>query len=831
MTDRKRRRNETASPPPLAHLDVPAGAVPEPQAVGVALARGRLVGPARLVDADGATVAAGLTPLHRWPDGSVAWLLIEWVATPDGGRLRLLPADADPPSTPAPPAPLLPAGAVVSVSQGGRTAFPTFTEFDRRTTPVATTAFGRARVGPLALELRTTTWPRAGLVRVDVVVHNPRPARHRGGLWDLGDPASVLFEDVSVLVPCPARDGAERARPTLRPTPEDPAFPAVPGVPLFQASSGGERWSCANHVDASGRVPLAFRGWRAGAASGLRAQPVLEAGPVRLAAPEFWQHFPKTLGLTADGAHLRLGLFPREHGAPHELQGGERKRHTLWLSTSGAPLDFVAGPRRAIQPPDEIVATGVVPGLALPTTDPPEAAALAALVVDAERGFVARRELIDEFGWRHYGDLYADHEAVRAPGSEPFISHYNNQYDGVEACLLWFLRSGDRRWFDIADPLARHVMDIDLYHTLGDRPAYSGGQFWHTDHYRPARTSTHRCYSRHNADGGPYGGGPGNEQNYPSGLWLYHLLTGDPWSRAAGLQLAEWVHAMDDGTRTPFAVVDPGPTGLASQTYEPTFHGPGRGAGNSLNALIDAWRYTDDRRHLHFAETLVARCVQPTQDLDALALLDAERRWSYVVFLKYLTKYLITKAERDDFDAPWFRARDTLLHYARFMVAHEGPSTRHPEHLEFVTETWPAQDLRKAQVVHHAAAFAEPGEGARFHAWADAVFATALTELRGYPTADRCRPLVLLLHPTIAQAHAHAGAHAATEAAPSILPPPSAQPLDVETPPAAEPFLPQKLRVRQQVRTASGLAAAARRLLSPAGLRPLIALARPRPPE
>jgi hypothetical protein len=772
-----------------------------------------------VLDEHGSEMPAGLQILQRWPDGSAAWLLVHLVAPPAGGVFGVFDG---PPSAAAVqvepggarPSPLLPAGATIEVTLSGRCAAPVFTEVDRRSDAVSTIAEGRARLAGLSLELRTTTWPALDLHRLEIVVHNPRAARHRGGLWDLGDPGSVLIEDVSLLVPRGVE--ADASPPRLQPAPDVPEFPLAPGEALFQASSGGERWDCVNHVAADGRVPLAFRGWRAGSHEGLRAQPVLRDVHRHVALSEFWQNFPKTLGLNADAATLRLGLFPREHGVPHELQGGERKRHTAWLGTGARALDFVAVPRRAVQPPAEIVAARVLPGLGLPAQDPPAAAAHAAIIVDPERGFAARREVIDEYGWRNWGDFFADHEAVRHTGPEPFVSHYNNQYDGVEACLLWFLRTGDRRWFDLADPLARHVIDIDLYHTTHDRPAYAGGQFWHTDHYRPARTATHRCYSRRNAGRSPYGGGPGNEQNYPSGLHLYHLLTGDPWARAAGLQLAEWVHAMDDGSATVFGIVDAGPTGLASQTYSPDFHGPGRGAGNSVNALLEAWQATGDRRHLTQAEALITRCVHPEQDLAALELLDAERRWSYVVFLKYLLKYLHLKAERDACDAVWRTARASLLHYVRFMVAHEGPSTSRPERLEFVTETWPAQDLRKAQVVHLAAAYAAPAERARYHAWADQMFDRALSELLAYPTADRCRPLVLLLHPTITVAHARQ--HPDTSA------PGDPEP-DAPHPPF-EAFAPQKSRVRSRLRSASGVATLTRDALASGGLRRWVSRAR-----
>ena len=110
--------------------------------------------------------------------------------------------------------------------------------------------------------------------------------------------------------------------------------------------------------------------------------------------------------------------------------------------------------------------------------------------------FFAKREAIDEFGWRNFGDIYADHEELNYSGDTPLISHYNNQYDALDGLLRQYLASGDRGWTDLAFPLAQHIVDIDIYHTIEDRDEYNGGLFWHTDHYANAYTCTHRTYSK-----------------------------------------------------------------------------------------------------------------------------------------------------------------------------------------------------------------------------------------------------------------------------------------------------------------------------------------------
>src|SRR4029079_15870591 len=132
---------------------------------------------------------------------------------------------------------------------------------------------------------------------------------------------------------------------------------------------------------------------------------------------------------------------------------------------------------------------------------------------------------------------------------------------------------------------------------------------------------THRTYPRTK---GSNGGGPSSEHNYPTGLMLHHFMTGDAASREWALGLAQFVIDIDDGDRTPFRWLAGSATGLASASRSFDYHGPGRGSGNSLNALVDGYRLTRDRKFLDKAEEIIRRCTHPEQDVAALNLLDAE---------------------------------------------------------------------------------------------------------------------------------------------------------------------------------------------------------------
>ena len=254
----------------------------------------------------------------------------------------------------------------------------------------------------------------------------------------------------------------------------------------------------------------------------------------------FWQNFPKAIEVQHN--RLIMRLFPGQYGDVHELQGGEQKTHTLFLQFQNtddpvASLAWVYDrliPHTTPELYERSKAFSYVTKRAAgnkAATPLTRADRLIDGAVNGNHTFFDRREIIDEYGWRNFGDLYADHEAVGQKGERPLVAHYNNQYDVIFGAIIQYVRSGDVRWFQLLSDLAQHVIDIDIYHTQEDRPAFNGGMFWHTEHYTDAATATHRAYSKATlAWKSPHlcGGGPSSEHNYTSGLLSYYCLTGDP---------------------------------------------------------------------------------------------------------------------------------------------------------------------------------------------------------------------------------------------------------------------------------------------------------------
>lgn len=843
----------------------------QPLTAGIPIARGLLWSGEDLVlqDPRGQAVACQSQIMARWTDGSAKWVLLDFLAAglPQGESTWTLstrrPAADERRREPAGQRMHLRwSSQEIIVGTGaaefridGRTFCPIrearfvdqpsgsiasmetlLTDFKGRPRPArierlhvethgavrTTLSFAGRFPGRRGLEFRSRLcfFAGSGLVRIRFTLHNPNRARHRGGLWDLGDPGSCLFGDLSLHL---RTQTSESNAEWISESGQQSSRCDDGRLEIYQDSSGGENWQSRNHVNRQGRIPCRFRGYRVrtshGEQFGLRASPVLALGgsdaAVVVAVPEFWQQFPKALA--SEPGSVRIGLFPEQWDDLFELQGGEQKTHTIWLNFCRPGHDALGGLLWAHSAATALPAAGwVARTQAIPHFVTSENVADGRLrnylaeVVKGSTSLVARREVIDEYGWRNYGDVYADHEAAYYHGPQPVVSHYNNQFDMVYGSLLQWLRTADPAWHDVADPLARHLADIDIYHTRRDRPAYNGGLFWMTDHYLDAGTATHRTYTNKNRphNGSAYGGGPGSEHNFTTGLLLYYYLTGDIEARRTLLELAEWVIAMDDGRSNVLGLIDPGATGLATWCGSLTYHGPGRGAGNSVNALLDGWLVCGEQRFLEKAESLIRRVIHPQDDVARHDLLEFETRWSYTVFLSSLARYLDLKAETGQLDDQYAYARSSLLHYARWMLDHERPYFDRPEQMEYPTEAWAAQEFRKANVLRLAACHAGDDLRARLLARGAELADRAWDDLLRFDSRRVARAVAVLMVEGVRDLYFRGEAPRRA---------PDAAGADEFGLP--KEFVPQRMRVRAQLTTVGGLGRAFLRVLKPSSWR------------
>ncbi len=210
------------------------------------------------------------------------------------------------------------------------------------------------------------------------------------------------------------------------------------------------------------------------------------------------------------------------------------------------------------------------------------------------------------------------------------------------------------------------------------------------------------------------------------------------------IHLGQYVINLDDGRKTVFRWLDHGDTGQSALSAG-GYYGPGRGAANSLSALIEARRLSGDDRFRDKASQLIRRVVHPHDAIENRRLDVPEQRWFYTMFLQSLGRFLHDEVERAELDDLYAYSRASLVHYARWMVEHEHPYLEKPEKLEFKTETWAAQDIRKSDVFVAAALHAEGPERVRLLERARFFHEYSTSTLSKMPTRALARPVVVLL--------------------------------------------------------------------------------------
>lgn len=783
---------------------VPARREGEPLRFGVPMVRGVLHDISRLSlsTPEGTPLHAQFSKMALWPaDSSVRWICVETQLAGVGGNApsSLILSNAGHQTLELPSIDHSPRGLFVRYgdcalrahrgslewqwTSGGRHTFPSCLILDSQENQPCTaeldTDWQVRTSGPASTLLSCEGWwvtndgnrlarfrcglrfYRNGLVEVEATIHNPRRSRHPGGLWDLGDAGSTHFGAMAIETGLPE---CNQIRLALTSDSNIETFNADQPLVLHQESSGGEHWDSTNHINASGKVLPRFRGYQLARgkrelARGDRCDPLVEASSSDFSftayLSHFWQNFPSALEVGP--SVVRTWLFPADKPEPYELQGGERKtqRALLGYGKDLEALNWAHSPIIPVVSAKHYESSGA---FAWFRSNQP-VTLLDELIQEGLGGtssFFSKREDIDEYGWRNFGDLFADHETLyQKEGERPHISHYNNQYDGIYGFARQFAMTGNPRWFELMDDLARHVVDIDIYHTDEDRAEYNNGLFWHTDHYLDAHTCTHRTFTRHNNSSstpGQLGGGPAAEHCYTTGHLYHYWLTGNSASREVVLKLASWMETLHQGQRGLLAEV------LALKKQElpklkAMLRGDQvsahrypftRGTGNYITALLDAHLLEPSNGWLARAESVLRQTIHPADDIEKRDLLDTETGWSYLILLASIARYLHIKEEIGERDTQWRYARDSFLHYTEWMLKHEKPFLSDTSELEFANDTWTAQDIRKAMLMFQAAQedpHKAPDYQAKGREWLDYV----TTALQTSPERGLTRLQIILL--------------------------------------------------------------------------------------
>ena len=450
---------------------------------------------------------------------------------------------------------------------------------------------------------------------------------------------------------------------------------------LYQDSSGTDHW---NHfptftdwfghpLDTRPRMQsyVTFRGYRTtlGGATvdgGHQAAGWLNitgaSGSWSIGVRDFWQNFPKALRAAPDG-RLEIGLFPDEFGPADyafNLRAGEHKTHEVLLSPSPA----LPRPLFAQASPEWYVNSGALGLMATRNwADWPEhehyidhqldTAPTYEEWMDWFPNLLTAIEASDFYGIFDYGDWPIDYEGYG-------VAAFNAKYDSNHGSWLQWMRSGDPRWFRLAEAADRHIVDIDILHNLHSPRHWGDGiAFGHSYHDEDGFLNPHRNY----------GGTHPDTAFGMSGLLFTYYLTGYEKAYEAALELADGIEYRlhNDGHLCDYFPGDCNGQGYALLEHEGLYGGGCRSAANNLSMAVAAYRATADPRYRAVADALVdwARASDQPYIGGTTGEDQMMRPWMLNMYLRALADYL---EMREEFSLPdTYDARNSFLAYADWL--------------------------------------------------------------------------------------------------------------------------------------------------------------------
>ncbi len=483
------------------------------------------------------------------------------------------------------------AGLVVDGSDGERytaaASAPTVAEIEHQGSQSVTLLFkGKLQSETSSSQIlnyvtRITATLGSAELRIQQTLHNWRP-----GAIDYRGDGSVAFQDARIELATPFSNGSLKVGADEGSAPMTVSLSSGQRGYIHQDSSGLDSWNKWTDLKKN-----SYRGWRFYAGdpqsetqvgSGDQAEGWMEVrsgqNGVAFGIDEFWQNYPNGLVAQADGT-VKAEFFSEFQSGDHSMRGGEQKTHRIrvdFFSDGGANTQArmlsALNPMIALAPPEYYLGTGcfrrTVPVSESPspdyelyeraglyggigfTADRPEASAGGNLAYD------------DVYGWWDYGDFFAEyeHQGDRA----------NCENDYSYGMILQMVRSGNFDWWTFIEPAARHLADIDVYHTQGDLGWRNGGFFTHD------RTGSHK----HRTDYPQ----PGHYN--AQGMFYYYYLTGDPVVYDSAVEVA-------DNTAWRLAN-DPNSGGYSEVKTD----GEIRAAAWFLSISLEAWRATGEQKYL-----------------------------------------------------------------------------------------------------------------------------------------------------------------------------------------------------------------------------------------
>ena len=277
-----------------------------------------------------------------------------------------------------------------------------------------------------------------------------------------------------------------------------------------------------------------------------------------LMVKDFWQQFPNELKV--NGKTLTAELFPARSvgttantSAPAPTNAEYKRGNTLYFARNGGAKTYqlrmafaAATPATTdivnlndsfqrhrldlMAAPAWYASSGVFGDLSVGTSSTGTTGYDAYLMKDI---YEASIEKVDGnatmYGWRDYGDRLRGGWTVQSDGVK-VPSFYNDTHVGANNFFKEFLRTGDQRWYQLAELSTQHFRDLDVSH--GPRAGYwsTGGQAQPAGeiHAMSHENGDHQVRNLH------WG------HSHVSGMTDSYLLTGDKRSYDVVSEVAGW---------------------------------------------------------------------------------------------------------------------------------------------------------------------------------------------------------------------------------------------------------------------------------------------------
>ncbi len=207
------------------------------------------------------------------------------------------------------------------------------------------------------------------------------------------------------------------------------------------------------------------------------ADHTLEEGGVCATVFQAHQNFPKALQANREGIVVKL--VP-EGAEPIIVQSGMAiaQKFQLYFHSADEELQDINHqtimyqmPDRAILEPEIYEKSGLYPDIFVPQEKRNS---------DVECGLMMTADNHTRgYGMMNWGDTPDPHYTAQGRGNGKLVWS-NNEYDFPHACMLQFVRTGVRRFYDYCIVTGTHQMNVDVCH-YSKNELLLGGQWEHTD--------------------------------------------------------------------------------------------------------------------------------------------------------------------------------------------------------------------------------------------------------------------------------------------------------------------------------------------------------------